>query len=151
MKQILIAAAFVLILLIALAVGSVISIGVVLRQTDREYYDAIDPKGVTNIQSHLERWGHPEGIYRRNLNGTNIYIFCGLTNKLPQGFPSGPPAYVYSDTGSFLDWSPELGDLPEVHKRWSNLWPHDPDERITGAELDHLFPRPIMVGSQRAP
>jgi hypothetical protein len=118
---------------------------VIRPKGEHPYYSAVKPARVRTIQAHLNKWGHPQGIYRRTQAGTNVYIFVGLTNKAPFDYSSGPPAYAYSESGAFLDWSPDLGDDPRVHERWrpspSGLWPNDSDEKISNAEIDRLFPR----------
>ena len=124
----------------ALALGALAFLFIMARIEPR-YYAAIKPTGITNVQGHLQRWGHPKSIYRRSHLGTNVFIFVGLTNTLPAGLPSGPPAYVYSNSGAFLDWSSALGDDPAVHQRWSNLWPNESDQKISPSEIDALFPR----------
>jgi hypothetical protein len=114
------------------------------------YFSAIRPTGITNMHDHFSRWGQPKGIYRRERSGTNVFIFVGLTNKLPSALPSGPPAYVYSSSGPglFLDWTPDLGDDPEVHERWSGLWPKESDIKLGTNEVAELMERFSVPASQ---
>lgn len=139
MKQVWIAAGLFFLVILLFGIWGLAAVTKSERKLGADYFGAVDPTGVSNIQNHIERWGHPTAIYRRSVSGTNIYIFCGLTNKLPAASPSGPPAYVYGEHGSFLDWFPDLGDDPKAHARWSNLWPHDPDEKMTDEQFDRLF------------
>jgi hypothetical protein len=32
---------------------------------------------------------------------------------------SGPPAYVFDDTGQLVDWSADIGDDPQFDERWN--------------------------------
>jgi hypothetical protein len=67
---------------------------------------ATPPKSVTDVDSCLAWLKRPGPAWRINSDGEVYYQVWGPTGV---SFPSGPSGYT--SRGSFIDWSPDVGDI----------------------------------------
>ena len=83
------------------------------------YASSIRPHGVRTLADHYRRFGEPRRIFRLQRDGTNYYELSGRTGGFPVlAFPSSPPAYVYDEAGTLVDWCPDPGDRPAYRRSW---------------------------------
>ena len=94
------------VLLIAAIAG--LSGGWVVYDTQR-YKAFHDPQNVPDIAGYQEHYGTPERIYLKRIGGEEYY---GLVP--PRGdfkvFVSGPPVFLYDQTGKLWDYTLNGGD-----------------------------------------
>jgi hypothetical protein len=84
------------------------------------YASRIRPHGVRTLAEHYRRFGEPHRISRLHRDGTNYYELSGRASGFPMiAFPSSPPAYVYDESGTLVDWCPDPGDRAAYRERWS--------------------------------
>ena len=89
------------------------------------YASCIRPRGIVTVADHFHRFGVPRRITALHRDGGTYYELSGFTRK-QSGFalpilalPSSPPAYVYDESGKFVDWCSDPGDQPAYRERWS--------------------------------
>lgn len=79
------------------------------------------PEGVTNLVAFLEVRPQPSQI-RKFIHAGKVYfevVGTPVTSLL--SLPSGPPAYIFDETGSLVDWSLDLGDNPSFASKWGSF------------------------------
>lgn len=79
------------------------------------------PLGATNLPAFLEArpdWNQIRGFVHQGKPHLQV---VGNPILLPLSPPSGPPAYIFDETGALVDWCRDLGDNPSFARRWSNF------------------------------
>jgi hypothetical protein len=79
--------------------------------------DAAPAPGVENIGSYLAIMPAPERAFQLVTGSSEFIEFHGPLQP-KAALPSGPPAYVFDETGSLVDWTSDLGDDPRFRERW---------------------------------
>jgi hypothetical protein len=88
------------------------------------YASTIRPRGVQTVADHFLRFGEPRRVFQLQRDGHTYYELSGITRKrsslaLPVlALPSSPPAYVYDESGKFVDWCSDPGDRPAFRAHW---------------------------------
>ena len=80
------------------------------------------PQGVTNLVAFLDlQHPKPSKIRRFVQNGKVHLEVIGERFSSPLSLPSGPPAYIFDDTGALVDWTGDRGDAPSFVSKWGSL------------------------------
>lgn len=79
------------------------------------------PKGGTNLVAFLQARPQPNQIRSFVHNGKVHVEVIGKPIVSPLSLPSGPPAYIFDETGSLVDWSRDLGNNPSFTRKWGNF------------------------------
>jgi hypothetical protein len=100
----------------------ILCLAAVWIRSEARYSRAIrPPAGATNIVLFLK--SRPDST--RPLLFTNegrVYLEISRPISNPGlALPSGPPAYIFDSSGDLVDWTPDLGDDPKFHSKWSGL------------------------------
>src|SRR5437870_12907163 len=70
------------------------------------------PAGVTNLVAFLEARPQPSKICKFVHKGRVHVEVVGKLIISPLSVPSGPPVYIFDETGALVDWTGDLGDNP---------------------------------------
>ena len=100
--------------------AAVVIIPVSLWVTSEVYYArSMSPSGIQTVADHFRRFGEPQRIKRFQRDEVAYYELSGISRKLPTlALPSSPPAYIYDESGKFVDWCSDPGDQPSFRGRW---------------------------------
>ncbi|MGA4643313.1 hypothetical protein [Limisphaera sp. 4302-co] len=79
------------------------------------------PAGGTNLVAFLEIGPQPNQIRSFVHNGKVHVAVIGKPSGSPLSPPSGSPAYIFDETGAFLDWCRDIGDNPYFVKKWGGF------------------------------
>lgn len=79
------------------------------------------PEGVTNLVAFLEARPQPSKIRKFPHNGKTHIELIGKPVTSLTSLPSGPPAYVFDETGVLVDWTADRGDTPSFVRKWGSL------------------------------
>jgi len=79
------------------------------------------PEGATNLVVFLKARPQPSMIRKFVLNGDMHVEVIGDPVRSPLSMPSGPPAYIFDETGTLVDWTPDRGDAPSFVRKWGSL------------------------------
>lgn len=112
MKKITLVSAALLVCLVAVWVHSEVKLARAVRP----------PEGVTNLVAFLEL--RPQVIEVRKFHqDSKLYIEVVARVDAPLlALPSGPPAYVFDESGALVDWCGDLGDSPSFeHVKWAGI------------------------------
>jgi len=100
----------------------VIIISVSLWVASEVYYArSMSPSGVHTVADHYRRFGEPGRITRFERDGVAYYELSGISRRFPTlalALPSAPPAYIYDESGKFVEWCSDPGDQPDFRGRW---------------------------------
>lgn len=69
---------------------------------------ATPPKSVTDVESCLAWLKQPGGAWQITSGGDVYYQVWGPAGRT---LASGPSGYTFDSLGSFIDWSPDIGDI----------------------------------------
>jgi hypothetical protein len=87
------------------------------------------PDNITNVSDFYSRFGTSGGTRAISVNGfEHIEISGPLPPPWSLALPSSRPAYVFDETGRFVDWCSDPGDNPS----WRSKWP-----TIAHSEMTH--------------
>ncbi len=79
------------------------------------------PAGGTNLVAFLDTQAHPNQI-RSFIHNGKVYVeVIGKPSISPLSVPSGSPAYIFDETGAFVDWCRDLGDNPSFVRKWGGF------------------------------
>jgi len=79
------------------------------------------PPGATNLVAFLEAKPQLTNVCRFVHNGKVCFEVIGIPSISPLSLPSGPPAYIFDETGAFVDWSADIGDNPSFLSKWGGF------------------------------
>src|SRR5690349_4786304 len=69
----------------------------------------INPRGISTVTDHFRRFGPPRFAWSHQRDGRELIELSGPPVRFWQVFSiSGPPGYLYDDTGRLVDWCPDL-------------------------------------------
>jgi hypothetical protein len=92
----------------------------------------VKPRGVTTVEDHFRRFGPPRYAWSHPRDGREWIELSGPPFRFWQVFSiSGPPGYLYDDTGHFADWSHDLVDSPRG-------WSHRSDKAAKSMTTDDV-------------
>jgi hypothetical protein len=84
--------------------------------------DSVRPSaGATNLMAFLERHPQPNKIRKFIQNGKVHVEVLGKPIMSPLSVPSGPPAYIFDDTGALVDWAADRGENSRYVSKWGSL------------------------------
>lgn len=79
------------------------------------------PEGGTDLITFLEARPEPSRI-RKFVHNEKVHIeVLGKPVMSPLSVPSGPPAYVFDETGALVDWTGDRGDDSAFMRKWGSL------------------------------
>src|SRR4051812_49204486 len=79
------------------------------------------PASGTNLVAFLETQPEVNSVRKFIHNGKFDVEVIGKPHVSALSVPSGPPAYIFDETGVFVDWCRDLGDNPSFVKKWSSF------------------------------
>ena len=87
------------------------------------YGSRVAPRGIRNIDDHVQRFGKPGVVYKIQRDGQVYYEFTGFSPDIPKwlALPSSEPAYIYSQSGQFVDWCRDPGDNSGYRAQWPHV------------------------------
>jgi hypothetical protein len=85
----------------------------------RHDFNKLRPSGLT-LTHHLATMPEPEGFRVISLNGRDYLAVQGPLRALLT-FPSGPPVYVFDESGGLVDWFSDVGDDRSFNNRWPGV------------------------------
>ena len=79
------------------------------------------PAGATNLVKFLQ--ARPEALkIRKFTNEDKTYIeVLGYPTRPGLSLPSGPPSYVFNESGILVDWASDRGEASAFVKKWGSL------------------------------
>jgi hypothetical protein len=81
---------------------------------------SVPPGSVTTIEAFFDWQPGTHRAVQRYVDGKeHLVIFGPLAGLLP----SGPPAYVFDESGRLIDWVQDSGDNSEFQNRWGPAGP----------------------------
>jgi len=108
--------------IIAIVAALALCLLVAAVYTEKKNADKLSPPvGVTNLVAFLEARPQPTKIRKFVQNGKVHVEVIGKPIISPLSLPSGPPAYVFDDTGALVDWTSDRGDTPRFVKKWGSF------------------------------
>ncbi len=103
---------------ILVVTGILMSIGIPLGVSEYRWAKANSPRGkFSNVGEYLALGRGPSRAGKAARDGETFLIAYG---PMDHGFamPSGPAAYVFDADGVLVDWSGDIGEDMEFHRRW---------------------------------
>jgi hypothetical protein len=79
------------------------------------------PEGGTNLIAFLDARPQPRQIRRFVHDGKTHIEVVGKPVPSLLSLPSGPPAYIFDESGALVDWSRDLGDSPLFVSKWGGF------------------------------
>src|SRR4051794_20209784 len=79
------------------------------------------PAGGKKLIGFLEARPPTESVCKFVHNGTGYVQVIGKPNVSPLSLPSGPPVYIFDETGVLVDWSRDIGDSPSFTRKWGGF------------------------------
>lgn len=77
------------------------------------------PLGVSTLSDFYQRFGQPARVHELHRDGVKYYELSG---HLPQPWvfavPSSRPAYIFDESGRFVEWCSDPGDSSHYFERW---------------------------------
>lgn len=107
-----------------IAIGTALLVGLLTAwiYSEVESFKAVrPPAGVTNLVRFLEARPELQTIRKFVHHGKTHLEVVGQPQPSLLSLPSGPPAYIFDDTGALVDWTRDLGDAPAFASKWSSL------------------------------
>jgi len=95
------------------------------------------PDGMSNASEYFQRFGEPSFIRMVEREGQTYYEFNGHVDPpwWCLALPSGPPAYIFDERGTFVEWCYDPGDTPSYRRRW----PFKSTDHVNVAEVKRKF------------
>ena len=89
--------------------------------TEKRDADAVRPSGGgTNLAGFLAARPQPVKIRKFMHSGKVHFEVVGKRPSSALSLPSGPPAYIFDETGTLVDWTADLGDSPSFVSKWGS-------------------------------
>jgi len=79
------------------------------------------PEGATNLIAFLDARPQPSRIRKFVHNGEVHVEVLGKPIRSPLSVPSGPPAYIFDETGALVDWAADRGENPSFVSKWGTF------------------------------
>ncbi len=79
------------------------------------------PAGATNLVAFLAARPQLAGIRKFTYNEKPHLEVIGRPHQSALSVPSGPPVYVFDETGALVDWSRDSGDQPSFTAKWGGF------------------------------
>ena len=79
------------------------------------------PEGVTNLITFLAARPQPSRIRKFVHNGQVYVEVLGKPIMSPLSVPSGPPSYIFDETGALVDWAADRGENPSFVSKWGSF------------------------------
>jgi hypothetical protein len=93
-----------------------------LISAQRKSADAVrPPAGATNLLAFLEVRPLTNQIRRFVFNGKAYLEVIGKVHLSTLAPRSGPPVYIFDETGAFVDWCGDIGDNNVFVKKWGGF------------------------------
>jgi hypothetical protein len=113
--------------LIVLLIGVWIGIEAVLHR-------GISPEGRAETLTQYLQWRPADDHFATtNVAGESYVIAYG---RYAGTLPSGPSAYIFAANGELVDWSRDIGDDPEFHRKW--IAQGGKDKSLSRAEVEKI-------------
>ncbi len=94
------------------------------------------PDNIDDVLDFYVRFGESHGALVISVDGSDYVEIAGPLPPLwSLAIPSSRPAYVFDDTGRFVDWCSDPGDNPS----WRQRWPKDGSSKLTDEEIRLRF------------
>ena len=107
---------------IAIIAALVLCLLVAAVYTEKKNADKLSPSaGATNLVIFLEERPQPTKIRKFVHNGKVHVEILGKPIISPLSLPSGPPAYIFDETGALIDWTYDRGDTPSFVRKWGSF------------------------------
>jgi hypothetical protein len=98
------------------------------------------PKNGKSLEAFLETRPRVMEIRQLKVRGENFFLILGNYSTFVFDTSSGPPAYIFNNSGTLVDWTADSGDDPAFEKRWDIF---SNRETISAQEALRLVKRPI--------
>ena len=83
------------------------------------YAGQIVPNGIAAVPDFFRRFGEPRSVQKLRKDGQSYYELRGpLPSRWILAIPSSPPAYVFDETGRYVTWCRDPGDMPKYRVQW---------------------------------
>lgn len=79
------------------------------------------PGGATNLVSFLQAQHDQLIIQQFTQDGQRYLIVKRLVSMVGFSLPSGPPAYIFNEPGTLVDWTGDFGEATRFLEKWTNL------------------------------
>ena len=76
------------------------------------------PPGATNLSAFLETGPKVASIQRFTLGDRSYTEIIGRPNLIGLSLPSGPPAYIFDESGTLRDWAGDTGNATLFNEKW---------------------------------
>lgn len=106
------------------------------------------PPGATNLNAFLQTGPKVARIQRFTVGDRSYIEVVGRPPLIGLSLPSGPPAYVFDESGTLLDWAGDTGEATHFNEKWrgrSNLVP------LTVEEAKARDPRKVETNRPTPP
>ncbi len=54
-------------------------------------------------------------------SGSNYFKVVGTVPNSPLTLPSGPPVYIFDESGVLVDWAADSGEASDFNRRWTGV------------------------------
>ena len=107
---------------IAIVVGLLVCLLAAWIYTEKKGAKAVrPPAGVTNLIAFLEARPQSAEI-RKFVHNEKVHLeVIGEPFQSALSVPSGPPAYIFNESGALVDWCRDLGDQPSFVAKWGGF------------------------------
>jgi hypothetical protein len=90
-------------------------------EENRRAVAARPPEEGANLITFLEARPNSSGV-RKFVHNNKVYIeVLGEVGVFFLSVPSGPPAYIFDETGLLVDWTGDRGDDAAYKSKWGSL------------------------------
>jgi len=93
------------------------------------------PPGGGDLTGFLELRANVGEIRHFVRDGRAYFMVVGQTPNHILALPSGPPAYIFDESGRLVDWTGDLGDAQSFVSKWGRP---EAGTRITAERARHM-------------
>jgi len=107
---------------LAIAVAVLVCLLAVWMYAEKKSAQAVRPPASgTNLVAFLETQPAVNSVRKFIQNGKLHVEVIGKPHVSALSLPSGSPAYIFDETGVFVDWCRDLGDNPSFVRKWGGF------------------------------
>ena len=90
--------------------------------SENRYRKAVrPPDGATNLTVFLRLRPDVEKIQSFTHSGKTYLEVFGRATNVGLSLPSGPPVYVFDESGTLVDWAADLGEASAFNNKWASF------------------------------